>query len=164
MTIISANEIERPGQAGKSAYELWLEDNPGGTEAQFWEFLKGDQGEPGAQGIQGEQGIQGIQGTQGPQGPSGISKRIELFQGTTNGSGDYSVIFIPAYAVAPHVNPEILPQTDQTLMVRVSAVSTNGCTIHVERREVVTILGINVPGVTFQPVSGISVSAEVTER
>lgn len=62
------------GEAGKSAYEIAVENGFEGTEAEWLESLKGDKGETGSQGnqgVQGPQGSQGNQGAQGPQGPTG---------------------------------------------------------------------------------------------
>lgn len=65
---------------GLSAYEVWLQSNPGGTREQFFNSITGDQGPQGPQGHQGPQGVggrdgasggKGDQGYQGPQGPRG---------------------------------------------------------------------------------------------
>ena len=53
------------GVAGKSAYQIAVDNGYVGTESAWVASLKGDKGDTGAQGIQG------IQGKQGPQGPKG---------------------------------------------------------------------------------------------
>lgn len=43
--IIEVSKSGTPGPAGKTALELWLENNPGSTEADFWVAFKGDAGQ-----------------------------------------------------------------------------------------------------------------------
>lgn len=80
---------------GKSAYEIWLDNGHTGTQADFLEWLKGEDGKDGtspeitigsngdwhingedsgikAQGPAGEPGKDGADGQQGPQGEQGI--------------------------------------------------------------------------------------------
>jgi len=47
------------GQAGKSAYQIWLDQGNVGSEADFLLSLKGADGLPGEQGVTGEPGIDG---------------------------------------------------------------------------------------------------------
>lgn len=64
------------GENGKSAYEIWKENNPtldDKSEAAFLKSLKGEQGEKGAQGEKGDQGIQGEKGDKGEQGERGAN-------------------------------------------------------------------------------------------
>ena len=56
------------GDNGDSAYDIWLQDNPGGTKEEFLDWIKGKVGEQGSQGEQGEQGPQGEQGEKGDRG------------------------------------------------------------------------------------------------
>lgn len=83
------------GADGKSAYEIWLDNGHTGTQADFLEWLKGEDGKDGtspeitigsngdwyingedsgikAQGPAGEPGKDGTDGQQGPQGEQGI--------------------------------------------------------------------------------------------
>ncbi|WP_301818000.1 YadA family autotransporter adhesin [Neisseria maigaei] len=62
------------GENGKSAYEIWKEQNTtlaDTSEAAFLKSLKGEQGEKGAQGDKGEQGEKGEKGEKGDQGIQG---------------------------------------------------------------------------------------------
>lgn len=69
--VCTVGDTGPPGQAGAdgadglSAFDVWLQSNPGGTIEGFWEFLTGPVGATGATGPQGIQGIQGIPGTSG---------------------------------------------------------------------------------------------------
>lgn len=54
------------GDPGPSAYEVWLAANPGGTLAEFWDFLKGEPGDVGPVGPTGDPGDDGLAGTPGP--------------------------------------------------------------------------------------------------
>ena len=58
--------------AGKSAYDIAVENGYKGSEDQWLSSLQGLKGEKGEQGIQGEKGEQGIQGIQGEKGEQGI--------------------------------------------------------------------------------------------
>ena len=62
------------GENGKSAYEIWKEQNStlaDTSEAAFLKSLKGEKGEAGAQGDKGEKGAQGEKGEQGEKGDKG---------------------------------------------------------------------------------------------
>jgi len=50
------------GVAGKSAYEIWLDNGHTGSETDFLAWLKGEQGDKGETGATGPQGPQGEQG------------------------------------------------------------------------------------------------------
>lgn len=54
------------GDPGPSAYEVWLAANPGGTQAEFWDFLKGAPGDVGPKGNTGDPGDDGLTGAPGP--------------------------------------------------------------------------------------------------
>ena len=98
----------------------------------------------GATGSQGPQGIQGPTGATGPQGPSGISKRIDTFQGLTGAAGTYAVVFSPAFASMPNVSAQMMPAPNTETYLRVSAVSTTGCTVHCFTRSGLSVLGLTL--------------------
>ena len=61
------------GENGKSAYEIWKEQNPtlaDTSETAFLKSLKGEKGEAGAQGDKGEKGEKGETGANGETGKS----------------------------------------------------------------------------------------------
>lgn len=88
-----------PGPAGKSAYQVAVDNGFVGTESQWLASLvgpkgdTGDQGPQGIQGIPGEAGSEGPQGLQGEQGPQGIPGQ-DGADGATGASG------LSAYQVA----------------------------------------------------------------
>ncbi|KAK9680633.1 Collagen triple helix repeat (20 copies) [Popillia japonica] len=57
--------------AGKSAYEVAVEEGYTGTVAEWLESLKGEKGDQGIQGVQGDKGDAGEQGIQGEKGDKG---------------------------------------------------------------------------------------------
>ena len=61
-----------PLPAGKSAYEVAVDNGFVGTEPEWLASLVGPAGPQGIQGDAGPQGIQGIQGPEGDAGPQGI--------------------------------------------------------------------------------------------
>lgn len=91
-------------------------------------------------------------------------KRLELFSGTTNGSGVYSASFSAAFSVAPNIQASITNQSTTNQFIRVSSVSTTAFTINVFQRSAVTILGIEVLLAATTNVSGATVDVLVTEK
>lgn len=67
--------------AGKSAYQIAVENGFEGSEYLWLQSLKGAQGEQGVMGIQGEKGEKGEKGEQGVQGSRGV-------QGVKGDKGD----------------------------------------------------------------------------
>ena len=59
------------GSAGKSAYEVAVDNGFEGDEAAWLDSLKGPQGPQGQPGKDGNQGPQGVPGNDGAQGPPG---------------------------------------------------------------------------------------------
>lgn len=147
-----------------------MEGVAGGTGPQGPQGPEGQQGPAGPQGPQGPQGqtgATGATGATGPAGPAGTdAKRIVTLSGTTNASGDVSFTFSPAFAVAPHVDATITPQTSVNHKCRLTAVSTTGCTIRVESQNqaFLSLLGIDVLSAAVTAVSGATVSITATER
>lgn len=90
-------------------------------------------------------------------------RRVETFLGTTNGSGNYTVVYGTAFPTTPDVQPALQAGTvSQT--VRITASSTTGFTVQVTQRNSVNILGSDVLLATTSVVSGASVSVLVTAR
>ena len=74
--VIPASPSSGKGKDGKSAYEVWLEQegNEGKSVEEFLESIKGekgDKGEAGPAGEKGDKGDVGPQGEKGPEGPAG---------------------------------------------------------------------------------------------
>ena len=70
--------------------------------------------------------------------------RIDTYNGTTNASGDYTVVYTTPFAVRPHVNPVPYPPADSTTRVRITAESVTGFTVKTERNAGVSLLGVDV--------------------
>lgn len=105
-----------------------------------------------------------MEGVAGPPGPN--AKRIDVASGTTNASGDAVFTFSPAFAVAPHIDATITPQSNVNHKCRLTAVSTTGCTVRVESQNqaFLSLLGIDVLSAAVTAVSGATVSITATER
>lgn len=128
---------------------------------------QGPEGPQGQAGPQGPQGQTGATGATGPAGPAGVdAKRIVALSGTTNASGDVSFTFSPAFAVAPHIDATITPQSNVNHKCRLTAVSTTGCTVRVESQNqaFLSLLGLDVLSAAVTAVSGATVSITATER
>lgn len=124
---------------------------------------QGPIGNTGPQGATGAQGPTGATGATGPQGPEGPSRRIETYFGTTDGSGDYSITYSPAFAEIPCVLPDLIA-TANSQTWRISSSTVNGFTVRVEQRSQVTVLGVQVVGFTTTPVVGAELNVTVMER
>jgi len=90
-------------------------------------------------------------------------KRIETYNGVTNASGDYTVVFPVPYAVAPHINPQTSPSADSITRVRVTARSTTGFTVKTEKNATVNLLGVDILGIGTANVPSVPVQVVVVE-
>ncbi|MEU1815140.1 hypothetical protein ABZ543_08075 [Streptomyces roseifaciens] len=89
------------------------------------------------------------------------ARRVFAGTGVTDGSGNVTFTFTPAFTTTPAVVGQIGPSADTALIeARLTAVSTASATFNVRRAPGVTILGIqvlqvpqNAPGVTVQCVA-----------
>lgn len=71
----------KPGEPGKSAYDIWIENGNIGTEQEFLDYLKG---------IDGKDGKDGKNGADGEQGPAGASAyQLWLDSGNTGSIQDF---------------------------------------------------------------------------
>ena len=90
------------GEDGKSAYQIWLDNGNTGSQADFLEWLKGEQGAPGKDGINGvdgkdgangEDGINGVDGKDGVNGKDGADGKsayqVWLDNGNTGSESDF---------------------------------------------------------------------------
>lgn len=91
------------------------------------------------------------------------TKRIESFPGTTNGSGDFTVVFSPAYDATPNIQPVTFPAADSTTRVRVTVASATGFTVRTERNNTLTVLGLDVLGLGVSAVPSVPVRVLVVE-
>lgn len=91
-------------------------------------------------------------------------KRSELYSGTTNGSGVYTVTFSAAYSVAPNIQANLTNQSSTNQYLRISSVSTTGFTVNVYAFSTNTLLGIVSLISTTTNVSGSTLDVLVTEK
>ncbi len=92
-------------------------------------------------------------------------RRAEVYVGSTNGSGVYSVVYANPFPTGkpPSVQPALIAGAAGR-MFRVSASTETGFAVVVEDRVAVTILGISVPGLTFTAVSAQALSVLVVAQ
>jgi hypothetical protein len=90
-------------------------------------------------------------------------KRVETYLGSTDGSGNYTVTYSPAFSTTPDVQPQLQAGTASQI-VRITASSTTGFTVNVTNRSSVTLLGFDLLLASTTVVSGSSVGVLVTER
>jgi hypothetical protein len=91
-------------------------------------------------------------------------KRVETYSGTTDASGNFSVAYVPAFAITPNVQPVAYPPADSTTRTRVTSTDQNGFTIKTERNATVTILAIDVLSIGTANVPGVPVRVMVVEN
>lgn len=122
---------------------------------------KGDRGDVGPQGLRGIQGEPGATGATGPQGPSGISKRIELYTGTTDAGGLFTVTYSAPFPAIPNVQPEP-PLLSNQMWVKVSS-TANGFQLRLVQRASLTVLTLEVLAAAVTNVAGASARVLVVE-
>ena len=71
------------GDTGANSFEFWLQSNPGGTEEQYWESLKGEQGEQGDSFEYGDFTPEQLEGLKGDQGETGEGQTVAVANVTT---------------------------------------------------------------------------------
>lgn len=90
-------------------------------------------------------------------------KRMEVYSGTTNGSGNYTVTYSTPFASTPDLNPKLLPGADTETNFRITSESATGFTINTYRRSSLTVLGINLLSFATAAAAGVSVRVLVVE-
>lgn len=91
-------------------------------------------------------------------------KRQEIYSGTTNSSGNYTVTFSSSFGVAPNIQSNITNQSASNQTIRVTSVSTTGFTINVFSRATLTVLGVDLLSSAVTNVNGATVDVLVTEK
>lgn len=87
-------------------------------------------------------------------------KRTELYSGTTNSSGNYTVTFATAFSATPNIQAQLIGGTTEQ-SAQVTAISTTGFTVHVFNRT--TVLSVALAASTTN-VNGASVNVVVREN
>lgn len=83
-----------------------------------------------------------------------------IYNGTTNASGDYTVVYPAAYLTTPAVIP-VLKAATANQIIRVTANTATGFTVKVEQRNSVNISGTDVLLAGVVNVSGANVQVVV---
>lgn len=122
----------------------------------------GANGAPGATGAVGPVGPPGPQGETGATGPAGPSKRIELYSGTTDANGLYTVSYPVAFSTTPSVQPEP-PTNNNQVWVKVAS-TTTGFSLRLVQRASANVLGIDLLVAAVTNVAGASVRVQVIEQ
>lgn len=91
-------------------------------------------------------------------------KRMEVYSGTTNSSGVYTVTFPVAFSVAPNIQASITNQSSTNQYLRVSNISTTGFTINAYSFSTNTLLGIVSLISTTTNINSASIDVLITEK
>lgn len=91
-------------------------------------------------------------------------KRLELYSGTTNSSGNYTVTFSSAYSVAPNIQASITNQSVTNQFLKITSVSTTGFTINVFQRNSVNLLSTDLLLSTTVNVNGATIDVLINEK
>lgn len=114
----------------------------------------GAQGIPGPAGATGATGPAGATGATGPAG--GPGRRVFAGTGVTDGAGNITFTFTPAFAAAPVVAHAVQTAITDVTECRVSAISAASVTFNVRRSPAIVLLGISVLQVPV-PAAGVTV-------
>lgn len=87
-----------------------------------------------------------------------IVKRQESYSGTTNSSGQYTVVFSSSYSVTPNIQANIIGAPDNQ-NIRITSIGTTGFTVTVRNR--VDVVGL-LP--TWSNVNGALVDVLITQK
>lgn len=91
-------------------------------------------------------------------------KRQELYSGTTNASGVYTVTFGTSFSAAPNIQACVTNQSVTNQGLRVTSISTTGFTINVFQRNSVNLLATDLLLSSTVNVNGATVDVIVTEK
>lgn len=97
------------------------------------------------------------------QDTQGALKRQEAHSGVTDAVGLWAVTFDTAFDEAPHVTVELV-NPDENTTFRMTALTAAGFSVHVFRRTVLNILGLQVPSFAIQNVAAQACSAVALQR
>lgn len=90
-----------------------------------------------------------------------INRRVELYAGTTDGSGNYTVVYPTPFSSEPHVNATTYPPADADTRVRLTASSVNGFTVRTEKNVGLSVLSLTVLGFGTSAVASVPVRVAV---
>lgn len=93
-----------------------------------------------------------------------MTKRMQVFNGTTDANGEFSGTYSPAFTQIPHIAAEIVNQSTPNYLLRVSSSTVNGFTVKAETKSALTILALDVVSFNATNQSGLSVSVAVIEQ
>lgn len=90
-------------------------------------------------------------------------RRVETYLGSTDSSGNYSVVYSTPFSSVPDVQPQLQAGT-ASQVVRITSSTVSGFTVNVTNRASVNVVGVEVLLAATTPVNGASVSVLVTAR
>lgn len=124
---------------------------------------KGDPGDDGVDGIDGLPGATGATGATGPQGPQGEpgldARRIDVYSGTTDANGLFTVTYGSAFPATPNVH--LQPPTGNNQQWQFVSSSETGFSFRLVQRAAVNLLATDLLLAAVTNVSGQSVKATV---
>ena len=92
------------------------------------------------------------------------SKHVHsVYSGTTNVSGEFSVVYPHEFSSIPAILPIQIPTTSSNRTIRIVSSTTKGFTVKIEQRNSVNLLGIDVLLSATVAVSGANVSVVVLD-
>jgi hypothetical protein len=98
------------------------------------------------------------------------TKRQEFYSGTSDGSGNYTVVFANPFSVAPNIQCQHTNPSTNMQFIKVTAISTTGFTINAYQFSQVTslpiigVLGLTLLGASTSVFSGAAIDVVVTEK
>lgn len=124
--------------------------------------IQGQSGSTGATGATGPTGSTGAAGPTGATGPQGPSLRIERYSGTTDASGNWTVVYPTPFTTVPQVQLQLSNPTTE-YNSRLITTSTTGFTCNVYQRTSLTVLSINLLSFATTVVPSANIRALVIE-
>ena len=86
-------------------------------------------------------------------------KRVMTYNGTTNATGDYSVVYVDAFSRPPKVIPTLSAPAASGVSVRLVSSTTTGFAVKTEQFASASVLGVDVltTTVTNSPSKGVDI-------
>lgn len=96
-----------PGASGKSAYEIWVSQQPAGSDTSMAAYIVYQKGTPGPKGDPGPEGPPGPRGMPGKDGSgttdlTGINNTVDIPDTGFNDAGSYPLYANETYTPLPH--------------------------------------------------------------
>jgi hypothetical protein len=87
-------------------------------------------------------------------------KRVENYSGTTDASGNYTVVYTRSFVTTPTIQP-VIANTTETQLFKITSSTTSGFTVQIRTRSSITVLSSDLLSSATTAVVGAQVNVLV---